>query len=247
MDLGRHGRRSAYVRPLAAALLAVGAALTGTADAAPTLGRSGDGRPIVLARIGSPSAEHRLLVVGCIHGNECAGIPIVRRLLAGPAPAGTAIWAIPNLDPDGTALGIRQNAHGVDLNRNFPSGWRAYGRRGDLEYPGPRPLSEPESRLAVDTIRRLRPDVTIWFHQHQDLVRAWGASVPAARRFAALVGLRFRRLVWPSGSATRWQNNRFPGTAAFVVELPAGPVPAAQLARYVRAIRILVVEGPRVH
>jgi murein peptide amidase A len=245
MDL-RAGRwRMTSVRPLAAALLAAGAVLTGTAGAAPTLGRSSEGRPITIAKLGS--GARRLLVVGCIHGTECAGIAIVRRLLDGPAPADSAIWAVPNLNPDGTAHGSRQNAHGVDLNRNFPTGWRGYGRRGDLEYPGPRPLSEPETRLAVALIRRIRPDVTIWFHQHQDLVRAWGPSVPAARRFAALVGLRFRRLQWPSGSATRWQNRSFPGTAAFVVELPAGPVPAAQLARYVRAIRILAVEGPRGH
>jgi murein peptide amidase A len=243
-DLPRSRRRTACVRPLAA-LLAVGAVLTGTAGAAPILGRSSEGRPIAIAKIGY--GPHRLLVVGCIHGNECAGVAIVRRLLAGPAPADASIWAIPDLNPDGAASGIRQNAHGVDLNRNFPSGWRAYERLGGLEYAGPRPLSEPESRLAVAFVRRIRPDVTIWFHQHQDLVRAWGPSIPTARRFATLVGLRFRRLEWPSGSATRWQNLTFPGSAAFVVELPAGPVPAARVARYVRAIRILAVEGPRGH
>ena len=39
------------------------------------------------------------------------------------------------------------------------------GQPGDFAYPGPRVLSEPESRFAFDLITHLRPTVTIWFHQ----------------------------------------------------------------------------------
>jgi mRNA-degrading endonuclease toxin of MazEF toxin-antitoxin module len=200
------------------------------------LGRSVQGRPIRAIRLGDPASERRLLVVGCIHGNETAGIAVARLLTRVRRLLPAEIWVIPTLNPDGEAHETRQNTDGVDLNRNFPSRWRPDGVRGGLEYPGPRPLSEPETRLAVRFIRRIRPDVTIWFHQPQDLVRAWGRSIPAARRYARLAGLRFRPIPWPHGTAPNWQNHRFRRGASFVVELPPGRPSSAVAARQVRAI-----------
>jgi predicted deacylase len=174
------------------------------------------------------------LVFGCIHGTECAGTAVVRAL-EGRRPR-SQLWVVPNLNPDGRARGVRQNERGVDLNRNFPSEWLRGGRRWDPEYPGPRPASEPETRLAMRLVERVRPRVTIWFHQAQDLVRAWGSSVPAARRYARLAGLPFRRIRWPAGTAPNWQNHRFPGTASFVVELPPGRLTRTQANRYATAV-----------
>jgi murein peptide amidase A len=207
------------------------------------LGRSVDGqtfRPVVLGR---PGSVHRLLVVGCIHGSEPAGLAITRRLIAGGATAGAEIVVLPALNPDGCARGTRGNARGVDLNRNFPSNWARTGRRGDLQYSGPRALSEPESRYAVSLISSLRPQITIWFHQPQGVVRAWGASVATARRFAALAAYPYRSIRWPYGTASNWQNHRFPGTASFVVELPPGTLSQALIARFVRAIRAIALKG----
>jgi protein MpaA len=146
----------------------------------------------------------------------------------------------------------RLNGRGVDLNRNFPSDWQPIGQRWDLEYSGPRPFSEPETRLAAGLIRRLHPDVTIWFHQEQDpMVRAWGPSVPVARRFAGYLRsvryarIPFERLPWLAGTAPNWQNHRFQGTASFVVELPAGPLPRDDARRVGAAVARLVRIPPR--
>jgi protein MpaA len=213
--------------------------------AALPIGHSVEGRAITPVVLGSAGAAHRVLVVGCIHGNETAGIAIVKRLIAAGAPAGTEIVAVPSLNPDGCARGTRQNAHGVDLNRNFPSNWARIGRRGSFQWSGPRPLSEPESRYAVRLIERLKPQITIWFHQHQGFVRAWGQSIPTARRFARLAAYPYQSVRWPFGTASNWQNHRFHGTASFVVELPAGPVPPSRVGIWVRAIRDVAREGPR--
>jgi protein MpaA len=204
------------------------------------IGRSARGRPIVATASGDPAAERRVLVVGCVHGDECAGLAVARRLDRGPRgcpPTGADVWVIPDLNPDGRAAGTRLNGRGVDLNRNFPVAWRPIGVRHDLEYSGPRPWSEPEARIARRVVRAFRPDVTIWFHQQAEpMVRAWGPSVPGARRYARAAGLPFRRLPWMDGTAPHWQNTAFPGTAAFVVELPYGPLRAAAAARHARAV-----------
>ena len=213
--------------------------------AALPIGWSVDGRAIRPVVLGDPAAANRVLVVGCIHGNEPAGLAIARRLIAAGAPAGTEIVVVPSVNPDGCARGTRGNAHGVDLNRNFPSNWAAIGHRGSFQYSGPRALSEPESRYSVALIERLQPQITIWFHQPQGIVRAWGQSVATARRFAALAHYPYRSIEWPYGTAANWQNHRFPGTASFVVELPPGPVPAARIGVWVRAVRKIAVEGVR--
>jgi protein MpaA len=67
-----------------------------------------------------------VLVVGCIHGNEPAGIAIAQRLERS-SPRGVDLWIVPVLNPDGRAADTRGNTHGVDLNRNFPWHWRPLG------------------------------------------------------------------------------------------------------------------------
>jgi protein MpaA len=114
--------------------------------------------------------------------------------------------------------------------------WKPIGRRGSPQWSGPRPWSEPETKATLALVERVHPGVTIWFHQPQDVVRAWGPAVPAAERFARDSGLPFRRLAWLNGSATNWMNRHFPGTSTYVVELPAGPAPPALIARLARAV-----------
>jgi protein MpaA len=197
-----------------------------------SLGRSALGSRIDADHLGSGSPV--VLVVGCIHGTECAGIDVVRRLVRAHPPV--TLWLVPNQNPDGLRLRRRQNGRGVDLNRNFPSGWIAGGRRWDAEYPGPRPASERETRIAMRLILRIWPRVTIWFHQPLGFVRAWGGSIPTARRYARLAGVPFQRLPWYAGTAPNWQNHRFPGSASFVVELPPGRLSPSAAARYARAV-----------
>src|SRR4029453_16377080 len=206
------------------------------------IGQSARGRPIMAVRAGDVGSENQALVVGCIHGHECPGPPVTG-ILARSSPS-VELWVVSNLNPDGYALGRRQNARGVDLNRNFPSEWRAGGRPWDTESPGPRPLSEPETRAAARLIRRIRPSVTIWFHQPQALVRAWGPSRPVAREYAHLAGMRFRAIRWPRGTAPNWQNHRFPSRSSFGVELPAGQLSRATANRQAQAVLALVEGTP---
>jgi protein MpaA len=226
------------VRIAAVAVACVLLLATSPASGLPTrtvmLGRSVEGRAITAVEVGDPAGT-RILVVGCVHGDEPAGIALARRL-ARMAPPGIDLWIVPSLNPDGRAAGTRGNAHGVDLNRNFPYRWR---RVGGVYFSGPRPLSEPEARIAYRLILRLRPTVSVWFHQHLDLVWGSGGDETLERRFARISGLPYRRLPEIRGSAIDWQNHRLPGTTAFAAELPAGVASPSAVRRYVRAVLAL--------
>ena len=185
---------------------------------------------------GDPTAARRILVVGCIHGNERAGIEVTKRLRSVPLPPGLDLWVIPNANPDGVARGTRTNGRAVDLNRNFGWQWRPIGRRGDAQYSGTGPLSEPETRLLARTIARLRPDVTIWFHQPIGVVDESGGDRGIERRFAKLTGMRLQRLPRYPGGVTNWQNANFPGATAFVVELPWGHLSSERAVDLARAV-----------
>jgi murein peptide amidase A len=203
------------------------------------LGRSVDGRRIYAVKVGDLDNPRSVLVVGDVHGNEGAGIPVAQSLASSAPSRESLIIVIKDLNPDGVAAGTRQNARGVDLNRNFPYRWRPLGSPGDLQYSGPRPLSEPEARIAHSLILRARPMVTVWFHQPLGLVDESGGNISVERRFSRLTGLPLRRLTRYPGSAASWQDHRLPGTTAFVVELPAGRLPAGGVARYAAAVRAL--------
>jgi murein peptide amidase A len=198
------------------------------------IGRSVDGRRLLARVIGPDRAPRKLLLVGCIHGDECAGRRILSAIGARRPLAGVQLWLVGELNPDGTAAGTRQNARRVDLNRNFPYGWQ---RITDPTYDsGPRPASEPETRAVMGLIERIRPTVTIWYHQHQDLVDMAGGDRGVARRYARLAHLRATCLTFLPGTAPGWQNHALPGTTSFVVELPAEPVGRVGVTRHLQAV-----------
>ncbi len=215
-------------------LLLAGSAVSGTGAHRVVLGRSLEGRPVIAYRLGDPASPRKVLVVGCLHGNECAGIAILDRLRRLGAVAGTDLWLVPDANPDGHAAGTRGNGHGVDLNRNFPWRWRPLG---GAYYSGAGPASERETRIAMTLIRRLHPKVTIWFHQHLNMVVLTSGNLGLQRRFAHLAGLGVGRLPSYPGTATGWSNATLPGTTAFVVELPAGRLSHRATARFAHAVR----------
>ena len=163
-------------------------------------------------------------MIGGLHGNEPATPPAVRGLLQAEIDPDVEVWLVPVANPDGVAAGLRCNANGVDLNRNYPFEWQP--RDG-----GPAPLTEPETQALAALVEQLRPDVVIWVHQPLGYVSAigttssaleqawgnarWDAGAPrchAARRGRELVGIGGRRTVdaWSRSADGRRPRNWSP-------------------------------------
>lgn len=153
------------------------------------VGHSVLGRPIDAIRQGNPNAPIKLLVTGEMHGDEPAGMWVVDRLRrAAIDPDGPVqIWTIRTINPDGSARRTRDNAHRVDLNRNFPNRWRRQGQ-GTPFYSGPRAASEPETRAVMAFIRQLEPTAVISFHQPLNTVHT--VCSPRNRSWVLAVGRR---------------------------------------------------------
>ena len=111
----------------------------------------------------------------------------------------------------------------------------------DGYYSGPRPMSEPENRAMRAFILRVKPTLTIWYHQPLDEVYGSDPHVAVLKRYARLSGLPYRKLTAPRGAATRWQRRQFPSSPAFVVEFPAGRISTATALRNAKAVLALSV------
>jgi protein MpaA len=185
------------------------------------VGRSVEGRPIMAERRGTEGGRV-VLVIGVIHGNEDAGLAILDDLHRMEVPDDVDLWLVDSMNPDGVVNQVRQNAHGVDLNRNFPLNWGPIGVQGDGEWSGPGPASEPETQAMIEFITDIRPDLTLWYHQ--DLYRIQPGRGRAGRisaRYAELTGLPIAGISGGTytGVAATWARHELDPGVAFIVEL----------------------------
>jgi hypothetical protein len=215
-----------------------------TAPATEVIGRSVRGKPIVATRYGDASSDNVALVVGVIHGDEPAGLRIAKALRRiASTVEGTQLWVIETVNPDGLRADTRKNSHGVDLNRNFPYRWQDHVPQSSGYYPGPRPASEPETRAVMMFVRRVQPDLSIWYHQPWGAVLACHGRPRVAVHYSKLVGMRTScRGEGLRGTAITWETHTFPASSAFVVEMPPRGISGHSAARQARAA-LTVAEG----
>jgi murein peptide amidase A len=201
------------------------------------LGYSVQGRPIVARAYGTATGRPAL-GVGNIHGDEQEGLSIVAKLKQATVPTGVEMWLIDSVNPDGMALNIRQNANGVDLNRNWPTNWQPIARSNN--YSGTKPLSEPETRAALAFIQIIKPTVGVWWHNVGDYVddsRSSVAQPDLITEYAAKASIGIDDapcLGYCGGTATQHINATVPNATHMVVELP-DPLSAAGASRHANA------------
>ena len=144
-------------------------------------GWSNNNTPILVkeyAPVADRKPKGRVLLLGGIHGDEYSSVTITFKWMQtlDHYHSGLFHWLVaPLVNPDGLLRpsSQRMNEHGVDLNRNFPTpNWKAESEfywinrthRNPRRYPGPEPLSEPESRWLVKEIESFKPDVIVSVH-----------------------------------------------------------------------------------
>lgn len=160
--------------------------------------RSVRGVPLYLRDIGAENGRVRVLVTGAIHGDELSSAAVALhwiRLAADeplqmPQPVH---WRfVPMLNPDGVFAqpASRVNARGVDLNRNFPTPnwqrdaavyWNKRTGKDPRRWPGPSPLSEPESKFLHDQMQSFKPHLIVSIHAPYGVLDFDGPSVPPSR------------------------------------------------------------------
>lgn len=176
---------------LSARLPHMGRALCDAAELVATEGRSSQGRTLYARDVVAPQARLRVLVVGAIHGDEMSSASValhwIQHAIREPADAH---WRfIPVLNPDGLLArpAKRVNARGVDLNRNFPTPnwasdakvyWEQRTRKDPRRWPGPSPLSEPETRFLHDEMARFQPHLIVSIHAPYGVLDFDGPGAP---------------------------------------------------------------------
>ncbi|MEO5327181.1 MAG: succinylglutamate desuccinylase/aspartoacylase family protein [Magnetococcus sp. THC-1_WYH] len=166
-------------------------------------GSSVNGIPILIKEyppLPNRETQARILLLGGIHGDEYSAISIVFRWMEilNKFHSGMFHWhVVPLVNPDGLLQkkSQRTNAHHVDLNRNFPTSptqdewlqasqdyWINETHRDPRRYPGPAPLSEPESLWIAEEIATFKPDAVISIHAPYGLLDFDGPpNVPPER------------------------------------------------------------------
>ena len=197
------------------------------------IGHSVKGRPIVAWHLGH-THRTKVVLIGAMHGNEADPRIIMDDLRDGEPVHGINLWVVPTYNPDGVVRDTRKNAHGVDLNRNYPYEWK---RLTGSYYSGPKPASEPETRAMMRFLSDIKPDYVLSFHQPLYSVDVNTKRPKFSRKVAKALGLPTSNLDCGSschGTMTMWFNHKFPGFA-LTVEYGSNP-PRARLVKAAGAI-----------
>jgi predicted deacylase len=163
---------------------------TARADEYREIGESTEGRPLWSEHWGSTTGP-QVLVVGQVHGDECAPAFLVREIRLHP-PTEFGIWLIPTLNPDGLDAHTRRTALDLDPNRD---GFN---------------LATPEAQALMTFTASIQPVLTLHLHSPYRWVGAHNGplATEVAAAMSASVG-------WgPPYNAGRVKN----GTLAFLWE-----------------------------
>jgi len=201
----------------------------------------------------------RVLLMGGIHGDEYSAVSITFNWLdkLNQHHSGLFHWqVIPLLNPDGLLhfrRAQRQNANGVDINRNFPSKdwndlalkyWEVKAYKNPRRYPGPYASSELETQWLIDTISKFNPDVIIAVHAPHRLVD-YDGPLNAPHKLGKL---RLRQLGTYPGSLGNYAGIDL-GLPVVTVELAAAgvmPSDAEISTMWVDLVRWLSREMPKI-
>lgn len=128
-------------------------------------------------------AVSTVFIIGVFHGDEPEGEYLVNSLINDIKQmpnllASSIVLYIPCLNPDGKQANTRENANGIDLNRDFPTKNQA--------VPGKKP--ERETQLIIDTLEDYKPDRILAIHAPYGVINYDGPADHIAENMSRLNG-----------------------------------------------------------
>lgn len=120
-----------------------------------------------------PPQQKTILIIGVVHGDEPQGKFLIENYLSlqnENNPKNNLLF-IPCLNPDGLALKTRENANGVDLNRNFHT-----------DSP------EIETVFVREIIEEFKPDIILTLHAPYKVVNYDGPALQIAQNISDIIG-----------------------------------------------------------
>ena len=129
-----------------------------------------------------------VLIIGVFHGEEPQGEYLIKEYLKTDlSKTKNKLLIVPCLNPDGRNENKRQNANGVDLNRNFPTrNWELTEK--NEYYGGSAPESEIETDFMVDILANYRIDAILSIHAPFRIVNYDGPAEEIAKKVSEITG-----------------------------------------------------------
>lgn len=138
-------------------------------------GESVLGAPLLWFPAPAADSDSGLILAGT-HGDENAAVATLSAAMRTLPDRLRRHHVVLAANPDGCQLGLRANANGVDINRNFPAAnwqsgetvyrWNSAAEARDvLLSTGVRPASEPETQALCALIHQLRPAWVVSWHE----------------------------------------------------------------------------------
>ncbi len=139
------------------------------------------------------NGKHTTLIFGAFHGSEPLSAELAIRFAEYlfdeyKNELNSRVIIVPIVNPDGLTQGVRTNANGVDINRNFPTkNWKRK-MKFRKHLPGKYPASEPETKAVIKLIKKFKPDRIVSIHTPLRLINYDGPARELAIRMAMLNG-----------------------------------------------------------
>lgn len=149
-----------------------------------------NGNTIELLDIQNGRHDKTVLIIGVFHGEEPQGEYLINRYLKTDLSGiKNRLLIVPCLNPDGKKQNKRQNANGVDLNRNFPT--KNWKKTDNPEYfGGNSPESEIETKFMTDIISEFKINAILSIHAPFKIVNYDGPAKELAEKISEITGYK---------------------------------------------------------
>lgn len=148
---------------------------------------SQENNEIVLIEENEGTFDKTILIIGVVHGDEPQGKFLIENYLQNGKHSKNRMLFIPCLNPDGLALGTRQNINLVDINRNFPTeNWQNAPFTPEY-FGGESAASEIETKFVVETMEEFKPDVILTLHTPYKVVNYDGPAKEIAKKISEII------------------------------------------------------------